>query len=167
MMESVMPRKSAAVAVAAKAGTRAKAVPVKAAKAPARAPRSAAPKRATAAAKPAAQPARSGIKTAVKAAAKALARPAPVKTARKAVAPGRQAAAPARPVLVRDSFTMPEQEYAVLAEVKGACLRAGVDVKKSELLRVGVALLGQVDIATLKAVLAALPQLKPGRPPAA
>jgi len=55
----------------------------------------------------------------------------------------------------------------VLAEVKQACLRAGIDVKKSELLRIGVALLGQVDIATLKSVLAALPQLKTGRPPAA
>jgi uncharacterized membrane protein YadS len=49
--------------------------------------------------------------------------------------------------------------------VKQACLRAGVDVKKSELLRIGVALLGQLDVATLQGVLAALPQLKTGRPP--
>ena len=78
----------------------------------------------------------------------------------------REAVLEARPVLVRDSFTMPEQEYAVLAEVKQACLRAGIDVKKSELLRIGVALLGQLDVATLKTVLGALPQLKTGRPPA-
>ncbi|MBQ5948958.1 hypothetical protein [Massilia sp. ST3] len=116
---------------------------------------------------------RGGIKGAVKAAAreatKAVAAPPARKPARKAAAP---AAAPrdpvveARPVLVRDSFTMPEQEYAVLAEVKQACLRAGIDVKKSELLRIGVALLGQLDLATLKTVLGALPQLKTGRPPA-
>ncbi|MEW6761185.1 MAG: hypothetical protein AB1437_10195 [Pseudomonadota bacterium] len=108
------------------------------------------------------------MKTAVKAAAGALAAPEAKrtrKTAQPAATPAPRDAA--RPVLVRDSFTMPEQEYAVLAEVKGACLRAGIDVKKSELLRIGVALLGQVDIATLKAVLAALPQLKTGRPPAA
>ena len=132
---------------------------------------------AKAAAKPAARPAakatraataKGGLKTAVKSAARALATP----PARKAVAkPAAKAVerAPvqdARPVLVRDSFTMPEGEYAVLLEVKQACLRAGIDVKKSELLRIGVALLGQLDVATLQGVLAALPQLKTGRPPA-
>ena len=117
-----------------------------------------------------------GVKAAVKSAAKAVAAPPARKTAGKTAraaarsatiaAPAqREAVLEARPVLVRDSFTMPEQEYAVLAEVKQACLRAGIDVKKSELLRIGVALLGQLDLATLKTVLAALPQLKTGRPP--
>jgi hypothetical protein len=69
-----------------------------------------------------------------------------------------------RPQLVRDSFTMPEQEYAVLGAVKQACLKAGFEVKKSELLRIGVALLGQLDMASLRTVLASLPQLKTGRP---
>lgn len=125
-------------------------------------------------AKPAARaaPAKGGLKTAVKSAAKALASPPARKPAAKAAgkAAGNPAARPAapdaRPVLVRDSFTMPEQEYAVLLDVKQACLRAGIDVKKSELLRIGVALLGQLDVATLQGVLAALPQLKTGRPPA-
>ena len=72
----------------------------------------------------------------------------------------------ARPALVRDSFTMPEGEYAVLAAVKQACLKAGVEVKKSELLRIGVALVGRLDITTLRQVLDSLPQLKTGRPPA-
>ena len=70
----------------------------------------------------------------------------------------------ARPALVRDSFTMPEGEYAVLAAVKKACLKAGVEVKKSELLRIGVALVGRLDMATLRQVLDSLPQLKTGRP---
>lgn len=69
-----------------------------------------------------------------------------------------------KPKLVRDSFTMPETEYAVLGEVKKACLKAGVEVKKSELLRVGVALVRELDIARLKEVLASLPTLKAGRP---
>lgn len=156
-----MPRKSAAVTAAAKGAARAKAAPAKAAK-PAAKPAAKAPAVKAAPAK-AARPA---VKAAVKAAAKSLAAPVPKRAPRKAAvpAPVREADS-ARPVLVRDSFTMPEQEYAVLAEVKQACLRAGIDVKKSELLRIGVALLGQVDIATLKAVLAALPQLKTGRPP--
>lgn len=69
-----------------------------------------------------------------------------------------------KPKLVRDSFTMPEEEYAVLSEVKKACLKAGVEVKKSELLRVGVALIRQLDTAKLKEILAGLPVLKAGRP---
>jgi uncharacterized membrane protein YadS len=60
---------------------------------------------------------------------------------------------------------MPEHEYATLGAVKQACLKAGFEVKKSELLRIGVALLGQIDTAALRAVLASLPQLKTGRPP--
>lgn len=66
--------------------------------------------------------------------------------------------------LVRDSFTMPEQEYAVLGQVKKACIKAGFEIKKSELLRIGVALISQLDMATLQQVLASLPQLKTGRP---
>lgn len=66
--------------------------------------------------------------------------------------------------LVRDSFTMPEAEYAVLGDVKKACLKAGIEVKKSELLRVGVALIRQLDTARLKEILASLPTLKAGRP---
>lgn len=69
-----------------------------------------------------------------------------------------------KPKLVRDSFTMPEAEYAVLGDVKKACLKAGIEVKKSELLRVGVALIRQLDSARLKEILTALPTLKAGRP---
>ncbi|MDY7575762.1 hypothetical protein [Actimicrobium sp. CCI2.3] len=66
--------------------------------------------------------------------------------------------------LIRDSFTMPEIEYAVLGEVKKNCLKAGFDVKKSELLRIGVVLIRDLDLATLKGAVAALSPLKPGRP---
>lgn len=69
-----------------------------------------------------------------------------------------------KPKLVRDSFTMPEAEYQVLGDIKKACLKAGIAVKKSELLRVGVALLKGLDSARLKDVIAALPPLKAGRP---
>ncbi|MES2039100.1 MAG: hypothetical protein V4495_14805 [Pseudomonadota bacterium] len=66
--------------------------------------------------------------------------------------------------LVRDSFTMPESEYAALGAVKKACLKAGVEVKKSQLLRIGVALLGKTDVPTLKKLIAGLAPLKAGRP---
>ncbi len=97
----------------------------------------------------------------------------PVKAAKPAKTP--KAARPVKPVeseiakvkkskLVRDSFSMPEPEYAVLGSVKKACLKAGVEVKKSELLRIGVALIAKMDVDGLKAVLATLPPLKAGRP---
>jgi len=66
--------------------------------------------------------------------------------------------------LIRDSFTMPEIEYAVLGEVKKNCLKAGFEVKKSELLRVGVVLIRDLELAALKAAVATLSPLKPGRP---
>ena len=69
-----------------------------------------------------------------------------------------------KPKLVRDSFAMPEAEYDVLREMKKACMKAGVDIKKSELLRVGVALLKKQTPADIQAALAGLVPLKAGRP---
>lgn len=66
--------------------------------------------------------------------------------------------------LVRDSFTMPETEYAALGEVKKACLKAGFEVKKSELLRIGVALVRKLTSASLKHEVGMLAPLKAGRP---
>lgn len=168
-----MPRtpaaKSASRAAPAAAKTTGVAKPVKAVARVAKAAKPVVPPAA-----PARPAAKTSVKSVVKSAAKALAssparKPAaPRAAARPPVVPivERASVVEARPALVRDSFTMPESEYAVLLEVKQACLRAGVDVKKSELLRIGVALLGQLDVATLQGVLAALPQLKTGRPPA-
>ncbi|MEN3295544.1 MAG: hypothetical protein V7642_4797 [Burkholderiales bacterium] len=69
-----------------------------------------------------------------------------------------------KPKVVRDSFTMPEAEYKLLGEVKRDCLKAGIEVKKSELLRAGVALIRKMDINQIKTVLSALQPLKAGRP---
>lgn len=127
------------------------------------------PSASKAASKPAAKAASPAPKSSAKGAPKAMPKTA-TKTAAKAT-PTPKAGQPAaerektrKPKLVRDSFTMPEEEYAVLALVKKACLKAGFEIKKSELLRVGVVLISQIDMATLKSVLASLPQLKTGRP---
>lgn len=93
----------------------------------------------------------------------------PVKTT---VAKAPQVAKPAVPSkekvkkakLVRDSFTMPEVEYQVLNDVKKAFLKSGVSVKKSELLRAGVALIKTMGLSQLNAVIAALAPIKAGRP---
>lgn len=68
-----------------------------------------------------------------------------------------------KPRPVRDSFTMPEAEYALLGELKQACLEAEYEVKKSELVRVGIALVARLDLVALKDLLAALEPVKRGR----
>ena len=69
-----------------------------------------------------------------------------------------------KPKLVRDSFTMPEEEYAALGEMKKACLKAGITVKKSELLRAAVAALHEMDMPQLRQALDRLTPVKAGRP---
>ncbi len=71
---------------------------------------------------------------------------------------------PKKPKLVRDSFTMPAQEYALLAQVKKTCHADGIAIKKSELLRIGVAQLAAMSTKKLKAAQAALTPLRAGRP---
>lgn len=69
-----------------------------------------------------------------------------------------------KPKLVRDSFTIPKNEYAALDELKLRAAKLGHPVKKSELLRAGIkALTAQAD-ATLLRALAAVPSIKTGRP---
>lgn len=66
--------------------------------------------------------------------------------------------------VVRDSFTMPTEEYAKLAKVKEACLKAGFQIKKSELLRIGVAVISDMGPKKLKSAQAKLDPIKTGRP---
>lgn len=118
------------------------------------------------AAKPAAKPAvaTTTIKTAAaKVAVPAAKRPAAAKpAAAKPVVAVKEKAKKAK--LIRDSFSMPEDEFAVLGKVKKTSLKAGFEVKKSELLRIGVALVDQLSVAQLKSALASLVPLKAGRP---
>lgn len=65
---------------------------------------------------------------------------------------------------VRDSFTMPETEYAVLSQVKKNCLKVGFEIKKSDLLRIGISLIKKLETGQLKTLLAGLTPLKVGRP---
>lgn len=66
--------------------------------------------------------------------------------------------------LVRDSFTMPEDEYAQIAELKKRLLAKGMISKKSELLRAGVALLADLGDAELAAAMKKVEVIKTGRP---
>ena len=66
--------------------------------------------------------------------------------------------------LVRDSFTMPANEYQILQDSKKASLKAGFEIKKSDLLRIGVSLLKTLSVTQLAAARAALTKLHAGRP---
>lgn len=65
---------------------------------------------------------------------------------------------------VRDSFTMPKGEYAVLSHLKQRGLTLAHPAKKSELIRAGVSVLAALSDADFLAALKALPAIKTGRP---
>jgi hypothetical protein len=74
-------------------------------------------------------------------------------------------AKPKKAKLVRDSFTMPESEYNLIAEVKKRCLACGKLVKKSEVLRAAIIAFAAQPDARIDAALQALEIIKTGRPP--
>jgi hypothetical protein len=84
-------------------------------------------------------------------------------------AAGAKAAAPKpekarKEKLVRDRFTMPQSEYQKIAEIKETCLKAGLPVKKSEVLRAGLKALAEMNAVQLKRALAGLANIKAGHP---
>ena len=93
-------------------------------------------------------------------------------TPRKVLATAVQAASP-EPVrdaaktkakLVRDSFTMPQQDFGLIAVLKDRALGFKRPTKKSELLRAGLHALQQLTATQLRGVLDSLAPLKAGRP---
>ena len=131
---------------------------------------------ASAAPKPARKRAPASTKTASAAAKKPVARP----TVRTSAATKKVAHEPApfaakgdkaekptkakKAKLVRDSFTMPEPEYALIAALKKRCLHAGVSAKKSEILRAAVANLAKLGDSSVVAAVRRLEVIKTGRP---
>ena len=65
--------------------------------------------------------------------------------------------------VVRDGFTMPQVDYDLLKALKAQCLAAGVEVRKSELLRAGVQALAALTVANLIERVRAMTPVKAGR----
>jgi hypothetical protein len=84
----------------------------------------------------------------------------PAKTPKSAATPSPTKA----PKLVRDSFTIPKNEYAALGDLKQRAARLARPAKKSEILRAGIAALSAMADAAFLSTLAAVPSLKTGRP---
>ena len=66
--------------------------------------------------------------------------------------------------MVRDSFTMPEADFALIAQLKAGAMAAGRPAKKSELLRAGLRLLAAQPAKALLGALDSLEPVKLGRP---
>ena len=69
--------------------------------------------------------------------------------------------------MVRDSFTMPKDEYAVIDRLKLRAGKPGHSIKKSELLRAGIKALAAMSDIQFKAALSNVPAIKTGRPKSA
>ncbi len=112
------------------------------------------PKKAVAPAKAATKPSSKAVaKPAAKATAKVAAKAAPAKPAKLK-----------KPKMVRDSFTFPKAEYAVLDGLKMRAAKLGSPAKKTELLRAGIKAIAAMQDAAFVAALKAVPSLKTGRP---
>jgi len=66
--------------------------------------------------------------------------------------------------VVRDSFTMPQSDYELIAVLKQKALKSGLQVKKSELLRASLHALSKLTAAQLKRAISSLEVIKTGRP---
>ena len=75
-----------------------------------------------------------------------------------------QAPTPKNVKLIRDSFTFPAHEHALLADMKKRALKLGKEFKKSEILRAGIAHLSNLADGALVSLLSKVERVKRGRP---
>ena len=92
------------------------------------------------------------------------AKPAVAKTAVAKPVAAKAEAKPKKPKLVRDSFTIPRDEYVAIDTLKERSVALGRPAKKSELLRAGLMALQAMSPNALRAALEAVPTIKTGRP---
>lgn len=97
------------------------------------------------------------------------------KPAVRKAAPAKAAAKPAKKVkkekkaeskvkVIRDSFSMPQADYDLIAALKQKALQGGLHVKKSELLRASLQALSKLSVVQLKRAISSLEKIKTGRP---
>lgn len=92
----------------------------------------------------------------------------PAKSLRRSQSPSAAAVASAEPLkkdkLVRDSFTLPREDFELIAVLKDRALDFKRPAKKSELLRAGLQVLAGLDQGAFRTALETLRPLKAGRP---
>lgn len=66
--------------------------------------------------------------------------------------------------MIRDSFTLPENDYALIDKIKFDCMKAGISANKSEIIRAGLHALSSMNQNELKESMSLVNRIKPGRP---
>jgi hypothetical protein len=66
--------------------------------------------------------------------------------------------------VVRDAFTMPEEDHALFGIIQKKCLSMGIVATKSEILRAGLKYLAEQNDKSLEKIIQAVPKIKTGRP---
>lgn len=66
--------------------------------------------------------------------------------------------------LIRDSFTIPEADYALFLMLRQRALSVGVEVKKGEILRAALLVLAKLDDVELIKAIGLVERIKTGRP---
>lgn len=77
----------------------------------------------------------------------------------------REGAGESRSKIVRDGFSMPEEDYRLIDEIKASCLNCGVIVTKSGILRAALRALNKLSAEEQAELLQSLVPIKTGRPP--
>ena len=123
----------------------------------------------TTTAEAAATVAESAVAPTARRSARKVAKPATKATAAPVAPPAVpvKAAKPHKPKLVRDSFTMPKDEYQAIDALKARALGLEKHVRKSELLRAGIQALSAMNDRAFLNAIGAVPTLKTGRPKSA
>jgi hypothetical protein len=80
-----------------------------------------------------------------------------------APSPEPSAASPPADKVVRDGFSMPAGDYALIAALQAQWLQAGVHVTKSEVLRAGLHALRHMAPEALQQILTTVEKVRPGR----
>ena len=66
--------------------------------------------------------------------------------------------------MIRDSPTMPSTDYEKIGQLRAKCLKVGLSVTKSEIIRAGLHALESLPMERLREVIESLEKVKTGRP---
>ena len=66
--------------------------------------------------------------------------------------------------VIRDSFTLPSEDYRLIGTIKNRALKASISITKSEVIRAGLLALENMSEQDLIKVIGSLTKVKSGRP---
>lgn len=67
--------------------------------------------------------------------------------------------------VIRDTFTMPSDDYELIAAIQERCLQSALNATRSEIVRAGLRMLHELPDENLTQALKAVEKIKSGRPP--